>query len=249
MASHYSTIGCPIETTEGLVDLAQRVMPSAEAVAAGEGRYLRWTSQSGAELWLQQDHKGTLIGVSPHFRGPSRVEVGSLSGFTREREPTLDGAFHGWAAPEGEVEGSGAYPFVFDCPDFRVAREGRGRRVVAQIAAFAHEVKLYDSTEAHAARQEGPVKFASQSFVPVGLFGSDGRPEGPPDAFAIFTGHVLETEVRVNELYGRTFIWAAVATLGGHYDVVIDPDLVERAPATGNVLSGTFWLTGRLLGA
>lgn len=247
--SHYSTIGCRIDNVEALVSLAERILPATEPLVAPDGCYRRWSSSSGAELWLQEDPDGALIGIAPHFRGPSRVKVGALSGFTREEGATLDGAFHAWADP-GETEDSGAYPLVFDCPDFRRAREGQpGRRATAQIAAFAHEVKVYDDPEAFEVEQEGPVRFAAQSFIPVGLFPSGGRQSEAPEAFALFTGIIRDTELLLNELFERTFCWAAVDTLGGSYDVVIDPELLPRTPVTGNVVSGTFWLSGRLLPA
>jgi hypothetical protein len=40
-----------------------------------------------------------------------------------------------------------------------------------------------------------------------------------------------------------------VDTLGGTFDVVIDPELLPDRPRAGNVVSGWFWLSGRLLTA
>ena len=37
-----------------------------------------------------------------------------------------------------------------------------------------------------------------------------------------------------------------VETLGRTFDVVIDPELLSVRPSAGNVLSGWFWLSGRL---
>lgn len=88
------------------------------------------------------------------------------------------------------------------------------------------------------------MKYASQSFIPSGLFGTS---KEAPKAEATFTGKVLETALRTNSQTGNRFHWALVETYGGRFDVVIDPDLLAEAPVAGGILSGHFWLSGRLL--
>ena len=92
------------------------------------------------------------------------------------------------------------------------------------------------------------VESASQSFIPSGLFSPGGETTEPPLASAIFTGHIRAAEVRTNEVTGAEYFWAFVSTLGGDFDVVIDPELVSNpVPAAGGVLQGEFWLSGRLV--
>ncbi len=90
------------------------------------------------------------------------------------------------------------------------------------------------------------MKFASQSFIPSGLFKSPDD-DSPPRAEAFFTGHVLEAERRTNALTEMDFIWCLVETLGGVFDVVIDPQLLPEVPRVGGVIQGSFWLSGRIL--
>ena len=52
---------------------------------------------------------------------------------------------------------------------------------------------------------------------------------------------------KTNSLTGERYYWALVDSLGGSFDVVIDPTICEAAPEAGGVLSGSFWLCGRLL--
>ena|SRR5689334_2281568 len=142
------------------------------------------------------------------------------------------------------------YPFVFDVPDLAAHPDVAVPGIAtAQIAAFAHEITCYDSLEAYEAEQDGEeVPFASQSFIPSGLFSaSAGSPAQPPQPYALFTGHVVEAKEKKSVATGRAFHWVLVDILGGQYDVVIDPELLPRAPRPGGILSGTFWLTGRLL--
>jgi hypothetical protein len=51
----------------------------------------------------------------------------------------------------------------------------------------------------------------------------------------------------VNAISRTQYWWALVETIGGTFDVVIDPDLLSDQPRPGNVVSGWFWLSGRLL--
>jgi hypothetical protein len=187
--------------------------------------------------------------MNPNFSGESAVRVGLTARVARPEDTALDGAFHGWAVPEGDDPKTGCYPFVFDAPDFRLLDDLRLPAIVgAQIAAFAHEVSLFSSPGEHAASQTGGVKFSSRSFIPSGLFSPSGSVTEPLQAQAIFSGHIREAESRRNELTGKLFWWALVETLGGSFDVVIDPELLETSPKVGGVLSGAFWLSGRLAG-
>jgi hypothetical protein len=116
-------------------------------------------------------------------------------------------------------------------------------RATASIAAFAHEVSLYKSVADFDAAQ---THFASKSFIPSGMFKPGGEPTGPPEAHALFAGHIVTAEAKRNDLTGREFQWALVETLGGRFDVVIDPEILDDVPRAGGVLRGAFWLSGRL---
>lgn len=121
-------------------------------------------------------------------------------------------------------------------------------RATAQLAAFAHEVTVFDSEEAFdESQKDQDIKFAAQSFIPSGLFSPEGEEPSSPSARGIFTGSILAAELKVNSLSGNQFYWALVDTLGGQFDVVLDQSLVERVPPTGGIITGSFWLSGRLL--
>lgn len=244
MPNHFSTLGFRVRSEDDFVALAREAAETATPLECPGGCYLRWACGSGAELWLQVDRDGEFIGMNPHFEGESAVRVGLTGRITREVATALDRAFHGWADPAGDDPESGCYPFIFDAPDGRL-HDGLGLPLTAQarIAAFAHEVSLFASPEAHAEGQEGEVKFASKSFIPSGLFGPPGDA-----ALAVFTGHIVAAGDRRNGLTGELFGWALVETLGGVFDIVMDPELIAEPPRVGGVLSGSFWLSGRVLG-
>ena len=250
MPSHLSTIGFPVNDVEDLRKLTIQLSGQAQKVPAKKGKYLRWTSNTGAEAWLQIDQSNTLIGINPHFAGASILSVRLEKRFPGKY---LDGSFYAWMISDknDEQEGfskDGFYPFVFDVPDFQTYSDLKLPSLAqVQLSAFAHEIRIHESTQAFEASQTTKMKFASQSFIPCGLFKPDGQDTQAPEAFAIFTGHILQTELRVNEVTGMKFHWASVDTLGGVFDVLMDPELVQSPLLIGGVLSGTFWISGRLL--
>lgn len=249
MPNHFTTLGFEVVTQEDLKALAQQAASHARAVHMKAHHYLRWVGSAGEELWLQIDETGDLIGMNPHFSGGSSVRVRLQSRVGRDNDTALDGAFIGWADPREDMPESGMYPIVFDAPDAATYSDLKLPAIVeVQIAAFAHEISSYNMPESYiASQQRQRVKFASQSFIPSGLFGPDGSSTEPPESMAIFTGHIIDAEVRANSLTGRPFFWALVNTLGGTYDVIIDRNLLTQTPSAGGVLSGSFWLSGRII--
>lgn len=227
--------------------LAQRVASDAKVIRARGGNYMHWRGGDGEELWLQVDAKNELIGMQPHFAGESSVRIGLHQRVRREDFTALDGAFRGWVDPESELDPSnGTCELVFDVPDAATAATVRIPSIAAvQLTAFAQETAFHTSSEAYEAWNSAKeVKFASRSFVPAGLF--DPHAGESPQAQAFFTGHVLRAATKKNAITGASYYWALVDSLGGAYDVVIDPRSLEQPPSAGGVLSGSFWMSGRL---
>ncbi len=248
MPSHLSSIGFALRSKEEFLALANEVAAESEAIEVPGGYYLCWTSSSGAQLWLQVDEENDLVGLNPHFFGESRLRVGLTYRIERPGGSQFDGAFNAWADPHGDEPASGIYPFVFDAPDFQCHSGLQLPSIAeAQIVAFAHELSVFRSEAEYLASQPEDCKFASRSFIPSGLFGPDVDAVNPPEAHGIFTGHILDVEMRTNELSNRPFQWILVDTLGGQFDVVADPELVEVQPIPGGLLHGSFWLSGRVL--
>jgi hypothetical protein len=245
MPSQFSTIGFRITSGEELAALASHVVDKSERISTPPGDYLKWAPPSGEQLWLQISPDGDAMGMSAHFEGKSTVRVAVEARVTRPSQTPLDGTFLAWAnPPEGSATG-GDYPFAFDCPDAAVhADVALPVTVTAQVAAFAQQISLYESFESYAASQGVP---ASKSFIPSGLVSPSGEPVTPPEPHALIAGQVVEADTRANAVSGAPFVWALVDSLGGTFDVVIDPELLPRMPRPGDVLAGWFWLSGRLL--
>ena len=245
--SQFSAVGFTVTSGEDLAALASRVAERAETINAREGQYLMWAPPSGEQLWLQVKHSGDAMGMNPHFEGKSSVRVTIEARVTRESQTPLDGTFLAWANPSDDGSG-GAFPLAFDCPDAAVHEAMElPAAVVAQIAAFAQQLTVHESETAYLADQVAQgLSFESRSFIPSGLISPSGEPVTPPESHALFTGHVVEAEERMNAVTGESYWWALVDTQGGTFDVVIDPTLLSKPVRAGNVVSGWFWLSGRL---
>lgn len=248
MPSQFSALGFSITSGEDLAALASRVADRADTINAREGQYLKWAPPSGEQLWLQVKHSGDAMGMNPHFEGQSLVRVALEARIARDGHTPLDGTFLAWANPPDDASAGGEYPFVFDSPDAAVHEALTLPIVVtAQVAAFAQHARVFESEDAYEiARVEDGLGFPSRSFIPSGLFSPDGQPVLPPEPHALIAGHVLEADERHNAVTGAPFWWALLDTVGGTFDAVIDPELISAPIERGNVVSGWFWLSGRL---
>lgn len=248
--SQFSAIGFTVSSGEDLAALASRVAERADTIDAAEGQYLKWAPPSGEQLWLQVKRNGDAMGMNPHFEGKSSVRVAVEARVTRDAHTPLDGTFLAWANPPAGAAAGGDYPFAFDCPDAAThdALALPATRT-AQIAAFAQQITVHASEAAYEAAQRAQgLTFGSRSFIPSGLISPSGEPVTPPESHALIAGVVLEAAERRNTVTGEPFWWALVETVGGTYDVVIDPALLAGVVEGGNVVAGWFWLSGRLRG-
>jgi hypothetical protein len=246
--SQFSAIGFTVSTGEDLAALASRVAERADTINAQAGQYLKWAPPSGEQLWLQVKHNGDAMGMNPHFEGKSSVYVAIEARVIREVHTALDGTFLAWANPPAGAMAGGDYPFAFDCPD-AATHDALTLPITvnAQIAAFAQQITVYASQQAYDAAQAAQgLPFESRSFIPSGIISPSGEPVTPPESHALIAGQVIEAAERRNAVTGQTFWWALIDTVGGTFDVVIDPSLLSGPVHAGNVVAGWFWLSGRL---
>ncbi|MSO30360.1 MAG: hypothetical protein EXQ48_05360 [Acidobacteria bacterium] len=248
MPSQFSAIGFSVSSGDDLAALASHVAERADTIDADGGHYLKWAPPSGEQLWLQVKRNGDAMGMNPHFEGKSSVRVAIEARIVRQAQTPLDGAFLAWANPPAGAAAGGDYPFAFDCPDAGTHDAlALPATLTAQIAAFAQELTVYPSRHAYDAAQAAQgLTFGSRSFIPSGLISPSGEPVTPPESHALIAGEVVEAEERQNAVTGRSYWWALVDTIGGTFDVVIDPSLVASPIDAGNVIAGWFWLSGRL---
>jgi len=251
--SNLSDIGFPVQSEQDVNVLITETIKYVESIRCPNGFYLRFFDASGAEIYLQGNEQQELIGFNPHFAGKSRRKVGLTRAIERDSSE-LDGGFHAWAnPPENETE-SGDYPFVFDVPDFRMIENLQFPQICEiQLTAFAsNDFKIFADEKEYDDSQESKLKYASKSFVPSGLFAFDAEDESIDLSIVrpigVLTGEIKEFELKTNELSNEKFYWFLVDTFGGEVDVVADVKLIPNEPQIGGIVSGQFWLSGRING-
>lgn len=245
MANHFSTIGIPLTSRDQFAEYAQLSVRKGERIKTSKGTYTKFEMGQGVELWGQLSNDNEIIGINPHFTGNAVLMARLINKVDDPNDNDLDGKIYAQAEPD--ADGGFTYPFVFDMPDLTSYKFAFPQIEKVQLSAFAHELSVYKDDEEYDHSQAGDPKFASESFIPSGLFFPDGKQMTPPQATAIFTGHILCVEKIQNAYTGAFFYHAKVKTLGGEIDMVADPELVDHEICVGGVVSGSFWLSGRLI--
>lgn len=250
--SNLSDIGFPTRSEQDVNEMIMHVLEHTETIRCSRGFYLKFADASGAEIWLQGNFDQELIGFNPHFAGKSVRRVGLTKMIERDSSE-LDGGFHAWANPQTDEVDSADYPLVFDVPDFRTIEQTNFPRICEiQLTAFAsNDFAIFADEKEYDASQTTEIKYAAKSFVPVGLFASDGE-SAETDLSVVrpiaqFTGEIKEYELKTNALSGEKFYWFLIDTFGGELDVVADAKLISNEPQTGGIVSGQFWLSAKIL--
>jgi hypothetical protein len=247
--SNLSDIGFPVQSEQDVNVLLTETIKRVESIKCPRGFYLKFADPSGAEIYLQGNLEQELVGFNPHFDGKSRRTV-SLTKVIERDSSELDGGFQALAISQNDAN-SIEYPFVFDVPDFRTVPNyqlPQFREI--QLTAFAsNDFKVFDDEESYLNSQIDEPKLASKSFIPSGMFLPDENktPIEPPRPIGIFAGEIKEYELKTNELSNEKFYWFLVETLGGEIDIVADVKLVSTEPKIGGIVSGQFWLSGRIV--
>ena len=243
MANHFLAIGFAVRDQDDVDELAARIIDEGQPVRVRGGQYIRWAPGGGAEVWAQFAGR-RMVGLTPHFAGSTALRAGIIDRVHLPDDSALEGGLHAWAnAPADGPLDQGEYPFVFAVPDFRGLDRMRVPAAArVQLAAFAHELDVHASEAAYRASQQAEVKFAPESFIPLGMFVEEGQ---APVPLALIAGHVLAAERRTNPA-GGPFWWMHVRTLGAEIDVVAEEALVPEPPTAGGIVSGEFYLSGRV---
>ncbi|MCI0342200.1 MAG: hypothetical protein L0216_13825 [Planctomycetales bacterium] len=246
MASHFDCIGLsagdPAELSE-LLDLLART--GAARPARDGGRTIVWRDPSGAGLVLSVRPDGEVACATPTFAS-STVARAIPRRFAKDPDCRFCDRL---VADLLDEAGERLYPLATQLEDIAEARPRIpfGQPVRAALAGFAEEVRTFPDEARFEAAQDGGARLAAESFIPSGLFGPDGPPEGGESAHALVTGRVEEAETRTNEATRRPFCVVRVRTYGLSLDLVASCEDLPEPPQRGSILQGALWLVGRIV--
>lgn len=247
MSNHMTAVGFPVSSDGEFDHYVAITQFNGQVIETSVCVYCRLLAGAGVELWLEEDSQGSPTQMNPHFSGATLMRVRIVNRVVTPRGAIVNNAFEAWADPEGDYENqTGAYPFVFDSPDFHLYDSMELPAIEeVQIAAFAENVSVYQSEAEMRAANTGALQYAVEAFVPLHHFAPEG---GMTIAYAKISGRVIETRLIENQRTPESFCWARLRTYGGEVDMVADPALLERTPMQGDIVVGHFWLSGRIPG-
>ncbi len=255
--SHFTCIGFTISSPEELKSIVNSVVEKGESIQLRRGCYYLWQSGLfGAELWIHVDDLHMFTGMTPHFDGKSDLLVKSAREMSKSGSLSLGGFAKGLIEDKRLRSQRNREPFVFEMVD-------RGRydpfqrlddRSFAfpsishvQLTALAYRVDFYETDDDYRMSQRGGLELLTEAFIPGATIHPDFSNTNRLESAASITGRVIEHRDLVNPFSNNKYRWILLKTLGGTVDVVVDQDGLNKSIADGGVISGTFWLTGKLL--
>lgn len=253
MSSHFDCVGFPVEDMEAYWRLARRAAAEGTRLNAADGAALaRWApgaAATGPEIWVQIDHAGEPVGMTPFFAtgAPYRVAV---TGIGEDPEEPMDGWIDGWLEPaEDDEPFSGAFPLRATLVDFAASRH----RVTTfpslhrvEIAALAHEADIFDNEVAYAQAPGDTYRIPVQSFVSAAHASVD-EPPAFQEATALASGVITSARLLVNPVTEAPYWWVQFTVKGIVLHAFADRGILTQDPQTGKIISGSFWLVGRLI--
>jgi hypothetical protein len=250
VSSHFACIGFPVSDMEGYWTLARRAAAEGQRTETPSGGALvRWAVGNGPEVWAQIDPAGDLVGATPFFSTAVSFKI-SVTGSGEDPAEHMDGWVDGWLEPREEDEPySGVFPLRITLVDFAISSRRLTRFPAlhtVELAALAHEVDLYEDETAYKAAPGDVFRLPVQSFVSTAHSSVD-EPQPFAEATALASGTIREAALMINPATDATFWRGALATQGVTLPVLVAPGDVTGPLRPGQILSGGFWLLGRLL--
>ena len=247
MASHLEAIGIPPDTE--FSDVIQAML--------GRAAHLGSSPDARLDLYVYQDPSGSRATVTLEDRRvvcfmPSAVPGAQLSVNVGElsrddcpfERPLLVDVL--------DAEREMLYPLAVCLDDLALTAPmlPTGGDATLELVALAETLDVFPDEVAY--RASG-TPMAVESLIPSGLFAP--AQVQPPDfqvsARMLMTGVVRAAELRRNALFDHPFAWLGVGSYGAEFVVcAAASDLggaeTPRLPAVGSIVSGQFFLTGRL---
>lgn len=253
MAGFLSSIGFPDGDLAEFARLCLNTKHEGDIITTSVGTYYRLsmpipdTEDFEIELWLKQPHEDENYVLNSHFIGATSGKVQLTHGLKRSEGQHYDGAYRFTFNEFSKIGGNIVpTPLVFECPNFDCG-ENLTLPLIAPISlcGFGAGLRCY-ADEAEYLEQ---TKFPPPAYIFADDFIRGDEPCAEPlSPIAHLTGWVEETEIITNPLTNCDFTWAMI-DIGnlGLLDIVSAPSGLDGFLHEGGVVTGTVWLSGRLV--
>ena len=246
MPSHYSDIGYSFGSSEEHIDYLQKIYDGGKDVPSKNGTYRKVVIDGKIEFWIQTKksrpfkQKASVVGVEFHFSSANSNTLRFESWV--EPKEDLSGEAYVWCV----YDGGDLFPMVVNMPDADLRHDLKnGDMIKVQLACFAESLNLFDTKEEYDESQTSEPKFSDEYFIPSGTFNPDGT-EKKPTSDVMFSGHILSAEKRTNSHTSGEYYYFTVKCRGIIFDVLADTAFVTKKPKVGGILSGSFWVSGKV---
>ncbi|HEX8069741.1 MAG TPA: hypothetical protein VF546_07315 [Pyrinomonadaceae bacterium] len=253
MGGFLASVGFPYNGLREFARLCTDTRQEGEIITTSAATYYRRavvvpdTDDYEIELWFEEAHEGEQSALNVHLVGATEGKVGLQAALRQPEGQHYYGAYRcdgaQWIKVGGEVS---RLPFVFDCPNFDCG-ENYTLPHMARVSfcGLGAHLTCYEDEADFLARGKGP----PPAFMFASDFVRNGEPTlQPMSPILHLTGWVDETRIMTNPVTDCEFVWATVDVGDiGTFDLVATPDGLHGFLREGGVVSGTVWLSGRLM--
>lgn len=214
--------------------------------------------ESGGVLyWYIKRHflygKLSFVDLVPGFDGNVYQEVNSVK-YIENQNTGFEKIISLWM---GKNRDDGGYPLTVALPGYYLENISKLDSVEKiQITLFSfNNIEIYKNEEefekSHPRNEQG-IGMSSKVFIPSGNFppfneeSEENKEDFVPQPECLCYGKVVSAEKLPNKIGGGDFWHIILDTYAAKYDVVADAELLKEEPKEGEIIGGSFYVSGRL---
>ncbi|NLT15728.1 MAG: hypothetical protein GXY05_15485 [Clostridiales bacterium] len=247
MPDHYADMGIRIEGQEEMERFVFDLARESRIHKINSGILGVANIDDRVEFWIAGNEEGQIEAVSFNAVSSNRnlLKIDRIVDEDDSPIPTICAWYSSEVAHRTQDDYGIEYPIVFEAVNYGLRKQTEAEEIIqVQLTAFANNMSIYEDDKAYYKLSNSPM--APESFIPSGTFTPDGNETDPPTADAIFCGHILYAE-RLFNSKGGLWYWHIAATCQGCvFDILASDELAAEAPKAGGVVSGSFWLSGKI---
>lgn len=214
--------------------------------------------ESGGVLyWYIKRHflygKLSFVDLVPGFDGSVYQEVNSVK-YIENQSTGFEKNISLWV---GKDQDGGGYPLIVALPGYYLENIGKLESVEKiQITLFSlGNIEYYKNEnefEEKYPKNEQGIGLGSQMFIPSGNFSpldeksEENKEDFVPQPECLCYGKVVSAKKLTNKIGGGDFWHIVLDTYSAKYDVVADVELLKEEPKAGEIIGGSFYVSGRL---